>query len=169
MLLVNDVLTTVYCVRPAPLLGTDNCRCMGQAAVWAARLAFFLRFSPMMATRHMLLINPRGTVCPIAPARRTRHASGKAIAVFSATTLGVPFTVSDREFAGFYRDACIDRPRDKARTTGTVWLAGALGLAMVFRNGRSMAMHAQDLSRPMVGDILVIPEDYDTGSRHRAS
>ncbi|MBK7286908.1 MAG: hypothetical protein IPI95_07260 [Flavobacteriales bacterium] len=44
------------------------------------------------------------------------------------TTLGVLLTVSDKEFAGFYRDRAPQIAREmKARTTGTVWSLGHWG------------------------------------------
>ena len=159
---LNGVLTTVYCVRYLPRSLAPTTADAWALAVWAAGLAFFLAgFSPMMATRHVLLIIP-AVLLLIAPAMDTARFREKAIAVACTTTLGVLLTVSDKEFAGFYRDRAPQIAREmKARTTGTVWSLGHWGWQW-YSEQAGMAIYAQDLSRPMVGDILVIPEDYDT-------
>ncbi len=159
---LNGVLTTAYCVRYLPRSLAPSPADTWALAAWAAGLAFFLAgFSPMMATRHVLLIIP-AVLLLIAPGLDTAHFREKALAVACTATLGVLLTVSDKAFAGFYRESAPRIAREmKARTTGTVWSLGHWGWQW-YSEQAGMVIYGQDRSRPVVGDILVIPEDYDT-------
>lgn len=158
---LNGILITAFCVRYLPRSLEPRTADTWALAAWAAGLAFFLAgFSPMMATRHVLLIIPP-VLLLIAPALDHVGIREKALALASTAVLGVLLTVSDKAFAGFYRDHAPRIAREmKARTTGTVWSLGHWGWQW-YSEQAGMATYAMKESRPEVGDILVIPEDYD--------
>lgn len=158
---LNGVLIVAYCVRHLPRSVDPRTADTWALALWAAGLAFFLvAFSPMMATRHVLLIVPP-VLLLIAPALDHARLRVKALAVACTAVLGVLLTVSDKAYADFYRQQA---PRVagamKARTAGTVWSLGHWGWQW-YAEQAGMHTYAMRESRPEPGDILVIPEDYD--------
>ena len=158
---LNGLLVAAYCIRYLPRNLATSAADRWALAAWAAGLAFFLAgFSPMMATRHVLLIIP-AVLLLIAPALNTAPIREKILAVVCTAALGVLLTVSDKEYAGFYREQAPRIAREmEARTTGTVWSLGHWGWQW-YSEQAGMSIYGQDESRLEAGDILVIPEDYD--------
>lgn len=129
--------------------------------LWAVGLSAFLAlFSPMMASRHVLLILPP-ILLLIAPALEQARARERILAVVSTGLLGVLLTVSDKHYAAFYRDQA---PKIAAELGAggahTVWSLGHWGWQW-YSEKAGMPIYGRHTSQVAVGDILVIPDDYD--------
>ena len=127
--------------------------------LWAAGLAAFLAlFAPMMATRHILLVLPP-LLLLLAPLLGSAGAKARGLALATTAVLGVLLTVSDKEYAGYYRDMA---PRIAREFGGdhTLWSAGHWGWQWYAAQAgmRTYALHGK---RPEVGDMIVLPEEYD--------
>lgn len=130
-------------------------------AAWGVSLVLFTAlFAPGMATRYVLLAMPP-LLLLLAPSLRSALRKEKILAVACTATLGILLTVSDKAFAGFYRDHAPRIASEmKARTTGTVWSLGHWGWQW-YSEQAGMSAYAMKESQLEVGDILVIPEDHD--------
>ena len=127
--------------------------------LWAAGLAAFLAlFAPMMATRHILLMLAP-LLLILGPTLGCADAKARSLALATTAALGIMLTLSDREYAGFYRDMAprIVNEMGKGRTVWSVghwgwqWYAAEAGM-------RTYALHGL---QPVAGDLVVLPQEYD--------
>ncbi len=139
---------------------------LGRADTWAlatwgvSLLLFTALFAPGMATRYVLLALPP-LLLLLAPSVRSALRHEKALAVACTAALGLLLTISDKQFAGFYRQEAPRIAQElKHQTTGTVWNLGHWGWQW-YAEQAGMPMYGRTTSHVMVGDILVVPEDYD--------
>lgn len=158
---LNGVLVVAFCIRYLP--GSLKLPTAGTWALvlWALGLALFLcLFSPTMATRHVLLVIPP-VLLLIAPALAAARIREKALAVACTGALGLVLTISDKQFAGFYREEAPRIAQElRARTAGTIWNLGHWGWQW-YAEDAGMPTLGQSNDHVQVGDILVIPVDYD--------
>lgn len=128
-------------------------------ALWACGLVAFLAlFAPMMATRHILLVLPP-ILLLLAPAFSAAGAKARGLALALTAVLGVLLTISDKEYADFYRDM----PPRIARDLGsghTVWTVGHWGWQW-YTAQVGMRTYAYHGEQPQAGDVMVVPEEYD--------
>lgn len=158
---LNGLLIAVLCARYLPRTLAPAAAGKWALAAWAFGLALFLAlFSPMMASRHILLILPPALLL-IASALNTASIREKALALACTGILGVLLTVSDKAYAGFYREQA---PRIAAELgnnrNGTLWSLGHWGWQW-YSEQAGMHIYGRKTSAVAVGDILVIPTDYD--------
>lgn len=130
--------------------------------LWAGGLAAFLAlFAPMMATRHILLVLAP-LLLLLAPMLDAAGAKARGLALASTAALGVLLTVSDKEYAGFYRDMAPRIAHDMG-DEHTVWSAGHWGWQW-YAAQAGMRTYAQHGEQPVAGDVIVLPEEYDAQS-----
>lgn len=158
---LNGLLLALCCARFLPRSLRAPAADTWALVLWSFGLAAFLiLFSPMMATRHVMLLVPP-VLLLIAPALDAARLGEKVVAVASTAALGVLLTISDKSYADFYRE---NAPRIaeemKARTEGTVWSLGHWGWQW-YAEHAGMATYGRTQSNVAVGDILVVPEDYE--------
>lgn len=158
---LNGVLIMALCARFLPRSLHPDQADDWILAAWAFGIALFLTlFSPMMATRHLLLLLPP-ILLLIAPALEKATTRMKILAVGGTALLGTILTVADKAYADFYRrQAPIIAEAMRARTTGTVWSLGAWGWKW-YSGQAGLPSYGTRTSRVSVGDILVIPQDHD--------
>jgi hypothetical protein len=158
---LNGLLLVLYCARFLPRSLRASSTDTWAVVLWVLGLATFLAlFSPMMATRHVLLLVPP-LLLLIASALDAARLGEKVLAVASTAALGLLLTLSDKSYADFYRE---NAPRIaeemKARTEGTVWSLGHWGWQW-YAEQAGMVTYARTRSDVAVGDILVVPQDHD--------
>ena len=158
---LNGVLVVAFCIRYLPTTVTLPTANTWALVLWAMGLALFVAlFSPMMATRHVLLVIPP-VLLLIAPALAGARIREKTLAVACTGALGILLTISDKHFADFYRQEAPRIAQElKQQTTGTVWNLGHWGWQW-YAEQAGMPMYGRTHSHVEVGDILVIPQDYD--------
>ena len=157
---LNGVLVLVICVRFLPWTLPSTAVDRWTLAMWAFGLAAFVAlFSPMIATRHILLIIPP-VLLLTAPALARASVREKTLAVACTGVLGLLLTVSDRQYAGFYRESAPRIARQLSGSGGQVWSLGHWGWQWYSKQA-GMHTYSRDESPVAVGDFLVIPEDYD--------
>lgn len=129
-------------------------------AAWACGLLLFTAlFSPTTASRHLLLPLP-ALLLLLAPALLKATAGTRVLAVTCTALLGVLLTLSDKAYAGFYRQhAPLIAHTLQRQTTGTVWSAGHWGWQWYARLA-GMPTYGTTTSPVQPGDILVIPQDH---------
>ncbi|MBK9419585.1 MAG: glycosyltransferase family 39 protein [Flavobacteriales bacterium] len=127
--------------------------------LWAGGLAAFLAFfAPMMATRHILLLLAP-LLLILGPALGCAGAKARSLALATTAVLGVLLTLSDREYAGFYRDMA-PRIAQEMGGDGTIWSAGHWGWQW-YTAQAGMRTYEQHGAQPVPGDVVVMPEEYD--------
>ncbi len=158
---LNGVLLMVLAIRYLPRSVAAHTAEAWVLAAWALGLALFVTlFSPMMATRHVLLVLPP-LLLLIAPALDRLLPSGRVLAVGTTAILGVLLTVSDKAYADFFRRHAAPIARQMAhQTKGTVWSLGHWGWLWYAREA-GMATYSTNTSAVRPGDILVLPLDID--------
>lgn len=113
----------------------------------------------MIASRHILLIIPP-VLLLTAPAMARARLREKVLAVACTGILGVLLTVSDKQYAGFYRESAPRIAGQLSGSGGQVWSLGHWGWQW-YSMQAGMQVYGRDESPVAVGDLLVIPEDYD--------
>lgn len=158
---LNGVLIAAFCTRYLPTSLAPAKADTWVLAAWAAGIAAFLvLLSPFMATRHVLLMTPP-ILLLIAPALDRVPVRTQVLAVACTGVLGVLLTLSDKAYAGFYRDhAPLIAKQMQAATTGTVWAPGHWGWQW-YAERAGMSTYGVKTSPVQPGDILVIPRDHD--------
>jgi hypothetical protein len=127
--------------------------------LWALGLAaFVVIFSPMMASRHVLLVIPP-VLLLLAPAWAQAGRRVKMLAVACTGVLGVLLAVADVQYAAFYRTMA-PRIAQELPHKGKVWSLGHWGWQW-YSEQAGMAIYDADTSAVATGDILVIPADID--------
>ncbi len=159
---LNGVLIVVLCARFIPSTLAPAAAEKWALVAWSMGLALFLAlFSPMMASRHILLILPP-VLLLTASALNTATIGEKTLALACTGILGLLLTISDKAYAGFYREQA---PRIAAELGNnrkdTIWSMGHWGWQW-YSEQAGMHIYGRNTSNVAVGDILVIPEDYDT-------
>lgn len=158
---LNGVLVVAYCIRYVPSKQVLTTAGPWTLVLWALGPALFLAlFSPTMATRYVLLLIPP-VLLLIAPALADARIREKTLALACTGVLGILLTISDKQFANFYRQEAPHIAEEmKQQTAGTVWNLGHWGWQW-YAEQVGMPMYGRTNSHVEVGDILVIPEDYD--------
>lgn len=157
---LNGVLLVVLCARFLPLNAPSTAADKWILVLWALGLAAFLAlFSPMMASRHILLVLPP-VLLLTAPALAKATVREKALALACTAFLGVVLTLSDKQYANFYRERAPRIVQQLSGQGGTVWSLGHWGWQWYSRLA-GMKTYSRDAGNLAVGDFLVIPEDYD--------
>ncbi|MGV9011296.1 MAG: ArnT family glycosyltransferase [Flavobacteriales bacterium] len=128
-------------------------------AAWGLSVLLFTAlFAPGMATRYVLLAIPP-LLLLLASALQAALRKEKVLAIATTAVLGVLLTISDREYAGFYRDMAprIANEMGKGRT---VWSAGHWGWQWYAAEAgmRTYSLHGE---QPVAGDLMVLPQEYD--------
>lgn len=127
--------------------------------LWSGSLVAFLAlFAPMMATRHILLVMPP-VLLLVAPTLDTAGAKARGLALILTAALGILLTISDKEYAGFYRDMAPRIARDMG-DGHTVWTVGHWGWQW-YAAQAGMRTYTYQGEQPKAGDIVVLPEEYD--------
>lgn len=157
---LNGVLIMVLCARFLPWRLPSTTADKWTLGLWACSLAAFIAFfSPMIASRHILLIIPP-VLLLTAPAMARARLREKVLAVACTGILGVLLTVSDKQYAGFYRESAPRIAGQLSGSGGQVWSLGHWGWQW-YSMQAGMQVYGRDESPVAVGDLLVIPEDYD--------
>jgi hypothetical protein len=157
---LNGVLIMVLCARFLPWSFSPTRTDQWTLGLWAFGLAAFLAcFSPMMASRHILLIIPP-VLLLTAPAMAKAPRREKTLAVACTAILGLLLTISDKQYAGFYRDSAPQIAEQLSGKNGTVWSLGHWGWQW-YSEKAGMKVYGRTQSHVSIGDYIVIPEDYD--------
>ncbi len=157
---LNGVLIVAICARFLPLNKPSIAADKWTLVLWALGLASFLAlFSPMMASRHILLVLPPVLLLTApALAKATKHE--KTLALACTAFLGVVLTLSDKQYADFYRERAPRIAQELSGHGSTVWSLGHWGWQW-YSVEAGMKTYSKDAGKLAVGDFLVIPEDYD--------
>lgn len=157
---LNGVVLVACCARYIPTALAREAATTWTLVLWAAGLALFLvLFAPSMATRHVLLLVPP-VLLLLAPALRRARLREKTLAAASTSLLGLLLTLSDKHYAGFYRQqAPLIAEELRAQTNGTLWSLGHWGWQW-YAEKAGMPTYGSTTSPVQVGDILVIPQAH---------
>lgn len=157
--MLNGLLLPVLCARYLPWRTPSAATDQWILALWALGLAAFLAlFSPMMASRHILLILAP-VLLILAPALAQASTREKALALTCTAALGVALTLSDKQYAAFYRTSA-PRIQQELAGKGTIWSLGHWGWQW-YAEQAGMQTYGRTSSPVAVGDYLVVPADYD--------
>lgn len=158
---LNGVLIACYAARYLPHALEKSAAETWTLAAWALGTALFIcLFSPFVATRHVLLVLPP-VLLLIAPALEGIEKPIKGLAVASTAALGILLALSDKAYADFYRrEAPVVAAAMRPLTQGTVWNLGHWGWQW-YAERAGMPTLAQPADAVAIGDVLVVPQDYD--------
>lgn len=123
---------------------------------WAGAMAVFLLFyAPMMATRYVLLVFPP-ILLVLAPILERVGTKEKFLALACTAALGTVLTLSDKRYAGYFRDHATLIAQE-LKGEGTLWSIGHWGWQW-YSSEAGMHIYAEKEGKMAVGDILVRPE-----------
>lgn len=157
---LNGAVLAACCARFIPTTLARETAATWTLVLWAAGQALFLvLFAPAMATRHVLLLVPP-VLLLLAPALLRARLREKALALGSTALLGLLLTLSDKHYAGFYRQqAPLIAAELRAQTAGTTWSLGHWGWQW-YAEQAGMPTYGRTTSDVQAGDILVIPHAH---------
>lgn len=127
---------------------------------WCASIiGFTVLFAPGMATRYVLPALPP-LILLLAPALGHVPRREQALALACTAFLGIVLSLSDRAYAGYYRDMA-SRIATDAKGEGTLWCVGHWGWQWYAQEAgmRSYALHGVP---PRPGDLIAVPKGIAT-------
>lgn len=157
---LNGLFLVLFCLFFIYRGRTNAGRELVVVVLWALSLAAFIAlFSPFIATRHLLLLVPP-LLLIAGPSLRQAGPALKVIALACTALLGTLLTISDKQYADFYRRSMPVIAGEMAlETTGTVWNTGHWGMQWYAGKAGMPTYDGSDKLKP--GDLLIVPENHD--------